>query len=256
MTFYQKTPKDLRKMRDAGRLVARAFELLEKHVKPGTVLADLDRITEDFIRGEGAAPLYKGYTANNPRQPPFPGTICASVNDEICHGIPDRRVLKEGDIIGIDIGLRLDGFCGDACVTLPVGTISPEAQRLLDVARRCLDVGIAAVTPRAFLNDIGEAIETYAETQGVSVVHEWGGHGIGRDLHEPPSVSHTRQSTRGPRLRPGMVFTIEPMINLGEHRWKLLPDKWTVKTLDGSLSAQFEHTIAVRTDDIEILTLP
>lgn len=243
-------------MREAGRLVAEAFELLETHVRPGAVLADLDRITEEFIRAKGAAPLYKGYNANDPKHPPFPGTICASVNDEICHGIPDGRVLKEGDIIGIDIGLRLDGFCGDACVTIPVGEISAEAQRLLGIARQCLAVGIEAVSPRGYLNDIGEAIESYAEMQGVSVVREWGGHGIGRDLHEPPSVSHNRQPTRGPRFRPGMVFTIEPMINLGEHRWTMMPDQWTVKTLDGSLSAQFEHTIAVRSDGIEILTLP
>ena len=256
MTFYQKSPKDIRKMREAGRLVARAFELLEKHVVPGAVLADLDSITEDFIRSCGAAPLYKGYNANDPKQPPFPGTICASVNDEVCHGIPDGRVLQEGDLIGIDIGLRLDEFCGDACVTFPVGTISPEAQHLLEAARKCLAVGIEAVSPRGHLNDIGEAIESYAETQGVTVVREWGGHGIGRDLHEPPSISHNRQPSRGPRFRPGMVFTIEPMINLGAPEWKLLPDRWTVKTRDGSLSAQFEHTLAVRKDDIEILTLP
>ncbi len=243
-------------MREAGRLVAQSFELLEKYVQPGSVLSELDKITEDFILSKGAAPLYKGYNANNPKQPPFPGTICASVNDEICHGMPDDRMLKEGDIIGIDIGLRLDEFCGDACKTFAVGKISPEAKRLLEVAEKCLEVGVDAVTPRGYLNDIGAAIESYAESQGVSVVREWGGHGIGRNLHEPPSVSHYRQSTRGIRLRPGMVFTIEPMINLGSHTWDLMPDQWTVKTQDGTLSAQFEHTVAVKKNEIEILTLP
>jgi methionyl aminopeptidase len=256
MTFYQKSPKDIRKMREAGRLVARAFELLEKHIVPGAVLSELDGITEDFIRTSGAAPLYKGYNANDPKQPPFPGTICASVNDEICHGIPDGRVLREGDIIGIDIGLRFDDFCGDACVTFPVGKISADAERLLAAAKKCLDVGLEAVSTGGHLNDIGAAIEAYAESQGVTVVREWGGHGIGRDLHEPPSVSHNRQAVSGPRFRPGMVFTIEPMINLGEPDWKLLPDRWTVKTRDGKLSAQYEHTIAVKKDGIEILTLP
>ena len=256
MSFYQKSPKDIRKMREAGRLVALSFELLEKYVRPGAVLAELDKITEDFILSKGALPLYKGYNANDPKQPPFPGTICASVNDEICHGIPDGRVLKEGDIIGIDIGLRLDGFCGDACKTFAVGQISPEAARLMEVARMCLDAGIDAVTPRGYMGDIGEAIESCADEHGVSVVREWGGHGIGRNLHEPPSVSHYRQGVRGLRFRPGLVFTIEPMINLGGHSWKMMPDKWTVKTADGQLSAQFEHTIAIKKNEIEILTLP
>ena len=139
-------------------------------------------MTEDFIRSKGAAPLYKGYRGGDPNHPPFPGTICAAINDVICHGFPDEQILKEGDIVGIDIGLRLNGFCGDACVTFPVGQIAPKAQRLLEVAKKCLEVGIAAVRPRGFLNDIGRAIEDYADTQGVSVVREWGGHGIGRDL--------------------------------------------------------------------------
>lgn len=243
-------------MREAGRLVAQAFELLDRHVRPGARLSELDQITEDFILSKGAAPLYKGYNGNDPKQPPFPGTICASVNDEICHGIPNERVLQDGDIIGIDIGLRLDEFCGDACKTFAVGEISAEARRLLEIAEKCLDVGIEAVSPKGYLNDVGTAIEAYATSQGVSVVREWGGHGIGRNLHEPPSVSHYRQPTRGMRLRPGLVFTIEPMINLGTHQWKLLPDRWTVKTADGQLSAQFEHTIAVKKDEIEILTLP
>jgi methionyl aminopeptidase len=256
MNFRFKKPKDIRKMREAGRLVALAFEMLEKEVQPGVKLSDLDKMTEDFILSAGATTLYKGYQGGDPNHPPFPSTICASVNDEICHGIPDDRTLVEGDIIGIDIGLRLAGFCGDACKTFAIGNIAPETQRLLDVAKKCLEVGLEAARPKGYLNDIGQAIEDYADTQGVTVVREYGGHGIGRDLHEPPSVSHTRMPFRGPLLRPGMVFTIEPMINLGTHRWKLMEDHWTVKTADGSLSAQFEHTVAITKNGTEILTLP
>ncbi len=256
MHYKQKSPKDIRKMREAGRLVAQSFEKLESAVKPGVSLQELDRLTEDFIRARGAIPVYKGYRGGDPNHPPFPGTICASVNDEICHGIPDGRILQEGDIVGIDIGLRLDGFVGDACKTFPVGNISPQAQRLLQVAQNCLKIGIEAAQPKGYLNDIGRAIEDYADSQGVTVVREYGGHGIGRDLHEPPSVSHTRLPGKGLQLRPGLVFTIEPMINLGTYRWVLMPDQWTVKTADGQLSAQYEHTIAIKKNGIEILTLP
>jgi methionyl aminopeptidase len=256
MTFRQKSPKDIRAMRRAGQLVAQTFDMLEAHIQPGVTLRELDRITEEYIRAHGATPLYKGYRGGDPKHPPFPGTICASLNDEVCHGIPNGRILKEGDIIGVDIGLKLDGFCGDACVTYPVGAVSADAARLLEAAQQCLAAGIAAAKPHGWLNEIGNAIHDCADRHGVSVVREWGGHGIGANLHEPPSVSHYRQGSRGARLRPGMVFTIEPMINLGTHEWKLLPDQWTVKTADGKLSAQFEHTIAIQKDGIEILTLP
>ncbi len=254
MSFRLKHPKDIRKMRAAGRLVAEAFELLEENIRPGISLQELDKITEDFILSRNAKTLYKGYRGGDPDHPPFPGVICASINDEICHGIPDGRVLNEGDIIGIDIGLRLSGFCGDACKTFSVGQISPETQRLLDIAKKCLDAGIEAAQKGNYLGDIGAAIHDYADTQGVTVVREWGGHGIGRELHEAPSVSHVRQPYRGPRLRPGMVFTIEPMINEGTHEWQLLDDQWTVVTADGKLSAQFEHTIAITKHGTEIMS--
>jgi methionyl aminopeptidase len=164
--------------------------------------------------------------------------ICASVNQEICHGLPDERVLQEGDIVGIDIGLRYRGYCGDACVTYGVGKIAPETQRLLDVAKEGLRLGIEAARYGNYLNDIGLSIHNFADRQGVSVVREWGGHGVGKTLHEPPSVS------------------IEPMINAGGHEWQLLEDGWTVVTKDGSLSAQFEHTVAITRNGPEILTLP
>lgn len=249
-----KRPKEIERMRAAGRLVAECFALLEENIQPGVSLQVLDQMVESHIRKNGARPLYKGYQGSSAGHPPFPGTICASVNHEICHGLPDGRILQDGDIIGIDIGLRLNKYCGDACVTFPVGTISPAAQRLLDVAKECLRVGIEAAQPGSNLNDIGRAIHDYADTQNVSVVREWGGHGIGRELHEAPSVSHVRQRGKSLRLRPGMTFTIEPMINAGRHEWLLLNDGWTVITKDGSLSAQYEHTIAITPEGPEILT--
>ncbi len=256
MPIHYKLPKEVRQMRAAGALVAEAFELLRKHIQPGVSLFELDKLTEDFIRSRGAETLYKGYRGGDPKHPPFPGVICASINEVICHGIPNGRKLTEGDIVGIDIGLRLNEYCGDACVTFPVGTISPEAQHLLEVAEKCLWVGIEATKPRGFLNDIGAAIQDYAESEGMTVVREWGGHGIGRSLHEPPSVGHIRVKGRGLRLRPGMVFTIEPMINVGTYEWDLLPDQWTVVTRDGKLSAQFEHTLAITGNGVEIMSLP
>lgn len=241
-------------MRASGRLVAQCFALLGENIKPGVSLLELDRLVEQYIADYGAEPLYKGYEGSGGDHPPFPGVICASLNHEVCHGLPDTRVLKEGDIIGIDIGLKYNGYCGDACVTFPVGNVVPKAQRLLDIGQECLRVGIEAAQAGAYLHDIGTAIQGYADTQHVSVVHEWGGHGIGRVLHEAPSVSHIRQRTRGPKMRPGMVFTIEPMINLGTHEWILLNDGWTVITADGALSAQFEHTVVVTHNGPEILT--
>ncbi len=241
-------------MRAAGRLVVECFAILEENIKPGVTLKALDGLVEQHIYKQGAETLYKGYRGSRNEHPPFPGVICASVNHEICHGIPDGRALEEGDLVGIDIGLRLKGFCGDACITFPVGRVAPHVERLLAVGREALRRGVAAAQFNGRLNDIGRAIEDYADTQGVSVVHEWGGHGIGRSLHEEPSVSHIRQPQPGPRLIPGMVFTIEPMINEGEHEWLLMPDGWTVITADGRLSVQFEHTVAITRNGPEILT--
>jgi len=254
--IHTKNARELERMRVAGRMVADCFALLRANIQPGVSLRHLDQLVENYLRELGAQPLYKGYEGSGDDHPPFPGVICASINHEICHGLPDDRLLQDGDIIGIDIGLKYKGYCGDACVTFPVGTISDEAARLLEVAEAALWKGIRAAQNNGFLNDIGRAIHDYADTQGVSVVHEWGGHGIGRSLHEAPSVSHIRQEERGPRLRPGMTFTIEPMINLGTHEWYLLPDGWTVITADGKLSAQFEHTVAITQNGPEILTLP
>lgn len=250
-----KNSKELARMRAAGRLVAECFAILEENVQPGVTLRALDKLVEDHIYKQGAETLYKGYQGRGREHPPFPGVICASVNHEICHGLPDDRILVDGDIIGIDIGLRYKGYCGDACVTYPVGRVAPHVERLLEIGRQALEKGIAAAQYNNHLNDIGRAIEDYADTQGVKVVHEWGGHGIGRALHEDLSVSHIRQPGPGPRLVPGMTFTIEPMINEGTHEWILLPDGWTVITADGKLSVQFEHTIAITKNGPELMTV-
>ena len=249
-----KRPNDINRMREAGRIVAECFDLLRAHVKPGAKLSDLDKLAEAHLLKRGASTLYKGYRGSPPSHPPFPGVICASVNEEICHGLPDDRILREGDIVGVDIGLRYRGFCGDACVTYPVGRVSAEAQRLLEIAEEALAVGLRAAQFGNHLHDIGMDIENFADTQGVSVVREWGGHGLGKSLHEAPSVSHIRQPGRGPKLTEGMTFTIEPMINLGRPEWDLLADGWTVVTRDGSLSAQFEHSLAITKNGPEILT--
>jgi methionyl aminopeptidase len=256
MKVQIKNKKEISKMRDAGRMVAECFALLKEDVKPDASLIELDERVAKLLKRQGAKPLYKGYQGSSAEHPPFPGVICASINQEICHGIPDGRVLKEGDIIGIDIGLRYRGWCGDACVTFAIGEITPEAQRLLDITQECLRLGIQAAEAGNYLNAIGIVIEDYAEKEGAKVVREWGGHGIGRQLHEAPSVSHVRQKTQGLELKPGMVFTIEPMINAGTYRWRLLDDGWTVVTADGALSAQFEHTIAITENGPEILTKP
>lgn len=255
MRIRTKNAKALSRMRDAGKLVAECFALLHESVQPGVPLAVLDKIVEDYIAKQGAEPLYKGYQGSSAEHPPFPGVICASVNHEICHGIPDNRILNEGDLIGIDIGIKYRGYCGDACYTFPVGNVSAKAEKLMTIGKEALKIGIDAAQSGGYLNDIGTAINDFTDAKGVSIVHEWGGHGIGQSLHEVPSVSHIRQSSRGPKLRPGMTFTIEPMINQGTHEWFILNDGWTVVTGDGALSVQYEHSIAITKNGPEILTI-
>lgn len=249
-----KSSREINALREAGRLVAETFALLAEAVGPGMCLRDLDKIAADYLERLGAQTLYKGYRGHPPTHPPFPGVICASLNNEICHGLPDQRTLKQGDIVAIDIGLRYKGFCGDSCVTYAVGTIMPEAQQLLKISEECLYTGIDAARVGNRISDIGAAVQAHAESHGFSVVRDWGGHGIGRDLHEAPSVMHVGPAGYGPRLRPGMVFTIEPMINAGGPEWHMRNDGWTVVTSDGSLSAQFEHMIAITESGPEILS--
>ena len=253
-TFILKTPDQIEKLAASGRLVADCFDMLRESIQPGAKLSDLDKMVEANIIKNGAKSLYKGYRGNPPTHPPFPGTICASINHEICHGLPDDRILNDGDIIGIDIGLLLDGYCGDACVTFPVGTVDEETQNFLKIAEECLYVGIANAQVGNRLGVVGDAIEKHAKKNRLSVVYEWGGHGIGKDLHEPISVPHHGPASYGPILEPGMTFTIEPMINMGRAACKMMPDGWSVETQDGSLSAQYEHTIAITENGPRILS--
>lgn len=238
----------------SGSLVADCFDMLQESIQPGAKLRDLDRMVEEHIVKNGAKSLYKGYRGNPPTHPPFPGTICAAVNQEICHGFPDDRILNDGDIVGIDIGLLMNDYCGDACVTFPVGTIAEETQQFLKISKECLYVGIAMAQVGNRLGEIGAAIEKHAKKHRYSVVYEWGGHGIGRNLHEPMSVPHHGPAGYGPELVPGMTFTIEPMINMGRRDCKMMPDGWSVETQDGSLSAQYEHTIAITENGPRILS--
>jgi methionyl aminopeptidase len=257
MPITLKSPRQIELLRESGRLVRETFELLRSQIRPGVTTAELDAIAEEFIRSRGAEPVYKGYVPRSNRGwaqiPPFPGTICSSVNDVICHGIPNKKErLRQGDIVGIDIGLRLNGWIGDACETFPVGEVDEATSRLLAAAKRCLELGIEQAYVGKNLGDIGAAIQRHAEAEGFSVVREYTGHGLGRNLHEDPTVLHYGEPGTGRKILAGMVFTIEPMINLGSPETKLERDGWTVRTIDGKRSAQFEHTLAI-TDDGPIL---
>lgn len=245
--------KEIEGLRRAGELVARVFEMLRPRVGPGVRLDELDGAVEAFLLARGAESPYRGYRPA-PSVPPFPGAICASVNEQVVHGIPSRRKLRGGDVVGIDVGAVLGGWVGDACYTYPVGEVTPAARRLLDVTGECLDAGVAEVRPGGRLGDVGAAIQEVAEHHGYGVVRELGGHGVGRELHEEPHVEHFGLRGHGLRLREGMVFTIEPMINEGSPGIRILKDGWTIVTADGRLSAQYEHTVAVTAGGCEILT--
>lgn len=248
-----RSKKEIESLRRAGDLVARTLGMLRPHVRPGVKLSELDLLVEEFLLSEGGYSPYKGYQPLA-SAPPFPNTVCAAVNEQVVHGFPVPRRLRGGDIVGIDIGAVLNGWVGDACYTYPVGDVSPQAHRLLDITQRCLEAGLAEVGPGKRLGDVGAAIQETAESHGYGVVRELGGHGVGRDLHEEPHVEHFGRRGHGLRLREGMTFTIEPMINEGTPEIRLLQDGWTIVTADGKLSAQYEHTIAVTAEGCEILT--
>lgn len=240
-------------MRRAGDLVARALGMLRPLVRPGVRLDELDRAVGEFLVSHGAGSPYEGYQPS-PSVPPFPGTVCASVNEQVVHGIPSPRRLRGGDVVGVDVGALLGGWVGDACYTYDVGEVSPRVGKLLDVARECLEAGVAEVRPGARLGDVGAAVQELAEQHGYGVVRELGGHGVGRKLHEEPHVNHFGRRGYGLRLREGMTFTIEPMLNEGSPDIRFLDDGWTIATADGSPSAQYEHTVAVTAEGCEILT--
>lgn len=242
-----KNAEEIERMRATCKLAASVLEMIAPHVQPGVKTDKLDKLCHEFICDHGAYPSPLNYYG-------FPKSICTSVNEVVCHGIPGKQVLKEGDIVNVDITTKLDGYHGDTSRTFHVGEVSDKAQKIDRVAHESLVRGITAVKPGATLGDIGSAIQTYAEGEGCSVVREYCGHGIGREFHEEPQVLHYGKPGRGFRLRPGMTFTIEPMINLGKSDVRLLKDNWTVVTKDGSLSGQYEHTILITEDGCDILT--
>ena len=242
-----KSPQELQSMRQAGQVVAAAIEALLAAIQPGMKAKDLDLIADREIRRLGASPSFKGYRG-------FPATICVSFNEEIVHGIPGDRVVREGDIVSIDVGAIVDDHHGDSAVTVAVGNVPPEVERLIETTRLSLEEGIKAAVTGNRVGDISAAIQRFAEPGGYGIVREYVGHGIGRSLHEEPSVPNFGEVGRGPLLKPGMVIAIEPMLNMGGWQTRILQDNWTVVTADGSLSAHFEHTLAVTEQGPEVLT--
>lgn len=247
-----KSRRDLEAMREAGRHVGEILLILRGLAKPGVKTRELDQVARKEIEERGLKSSFLGYAPGG--LPAYPAVVCVSVNDEIVHGIPGSRELKEGDILSIDFGVEYRGFHGDSAVTIPIGEVSEEARRLIDTTRSSLDDAVARMVPGNRLSDIGHAVQTCAEDAGYSVVRQFVGHGIGRRMHEPPQVPNYGRPGRGPRLLPGMVFAVEPMVNVGDHRVRILDDEWTAVTADGELSAHFEHTILVTEDGPEVLT--
>ncbi|MCC5422341.1 type I methionyl aminopeptidase [Clostridium botulinum] len=244
-----KTDSEIEYMVKAGKVVAEALDTLEKHVKPGISTGELDRIAEEIILGKNAKPSFKGYYG-------FPASICASVNNEVVHGIPNKdRILNEGDIISIDCGAILNGYQGDAARTFPVGNVSEEAAKLIEVTKNSFFKGIKKAKVGNRLTDISAAIQEYVESYGLSIVRDYVGHGIGKNMHEDPEIPNFGRPGRGPKLSKGMCLAIEPMVNIGDFNVKVEPNKWTVVTVDGSLSAHYENTVAILDDGPKITTL-
>lgn len=242
-----KSNDELAMMREAGRIVAETHRLISQAIEPGITTAELDRIADRYIRSCNAVPSFKGYNG-------FPASICASINNELVHGIPGNRKLMNGDIISIDVGADYGGFHGDSAWTYPVGKISETAQRLLDITEQALYTGLSQIKAGVRLYTVSHAIQQAVEQHGFSIVREYCGHGVGRNIHEEPQVPNFGVPDRGPRLKSGMVLAIEPMVTQGERYVKTLSDHWTVVTVDGTLCAHFEHTVAVTSDGFEILT--
>lgn len=244
-----KTGRELAVMKEACRISAGALKLIGGAVEPGVSTAELDRIAEKYIRAQGAVPNFKGYQG-------YPATACISINNEVIHGIPsNKRIIKNGDIVSVDLGACFEGYHGDNAATFAAGDVSPEAKRLMDTTRESLYEGIKAACAGGRIGDISSAVQRYVEARGYSVVRQFVGHGVGTSLHEAPEVPNFGTAGRGVRLMPGMTLAIEPMVNMGKEKVKVLPDGWTVLTCDGSLSAHFEHTIAITKDGPVIMTV-
>lgn len=251
MAIILKSDDEIAIMRESGRIVATTMQKLLAALRPGLVVKELDAMVRKEFAKAGVVPTFLGYA-----QPPYPATVCVSVNDEIVHGIPGKRVLKEGDVVSIDLGCTYKGFVADHAVTAIVGEAGAEARKLVDITRGALDEGIRHLKPGARLGEVSNAIQTYVESAGFGVVREYVGHGVGRKMHEEPSVPNFGPKDSGPVLKKGMVLALEPMVTVGDWRTRQLDDKWTVVTADGSLAAHFEHTIAVTEDGPLVLTLP
>ncbi|HPI42220.1 MAG TPA: type I methionyl aminopeptidase [Candidatus Cloacimonas acidaminovorans] len=250
--IYIKTPAEIEKMRKSCRIIGELLDALETIIRPGISTLEIDKFAEDFIGSRGGKPSFKGYRVDG--LPPFPGSICASVNEQIVHGIPNaKKILQDGDIIGIDVGVVLDGYNGDAARTYKVGKISAEAEELLQVTKEALERGISAAIPGNRVGDISYAIGSFVAFRGYYVADNLTGHGVGRNLHEEPQIPNTGKPGRGPRLSAGMTLAIEPMVNIGTNR--VLENGWEFKVADNSLSAHFEHTILVTDNKPEILTV-
>ena len=244
---HLKTEVEIDRIRTSCRIASEAMLRVEKELKPGVTTLHLDQVADHYIRSQGAVASALGYKG-------FPRSICISINDEVVHGIPGERVVLEGDILAVDIAVKKDGYHGDMNVSMTAGQVAPETQRLLEATRQGLEVGLAASVPGNRLGDVGHAIQTYVEKRGYSIVREYCGHGIGRNFHEEPQLLHYGIAGTGRRLQAGMVFTIEPMVNEGLPDTRVLDDDWTAVTVDGKLSAQFEHTVVVTRDGPDILS--
>jgi len=246
MAMVLKSLRELDLMDEANRIVHQVLDGIGERIAPGVTTRELDRFAEELIRSSGAAPAFLNYRG-------FPATLCTSINDEIVHGIPGERALAEGDIVGVDCGVLYKGYYGDAARTFSVGSVSQEAERLIAATRHALELAVAAVRPNERLSDIGHAVQTYVESQGFSVVRDFVGHGIGTSLHEDPQVPNFGEPGRGPRMRPGLVLAIEPMVNVGSPAVQVDEDGWTARTRDGSLSAHFEFSVAVTAEGGRVL---
>lgn len=243
-----RSQREIEQLKRSNVMVAEVFEKLRSMIEPGITTKELDQVAEEYILSRGARPAFKGYRG-------FPATLCISINDEVVHGIPGQRRLKEGDIVSLDAGVNYLGYFGDAAATFPVGEVDPEAKRLLAVTEKALYIGIEKARVGNRLFDISYAIQSWVESHGFSVVRDFVGHGIGRELHEEPQIPNFGMPHQGPRLGKGMVFALEPMVNEGTYEVKVLSDGWTVVTADGKRSAHFEHTIAITEDGAEILSV-
>lgn len=242
-----KSSREIEHLKRSNAIVAEVFGTLKKAIRPGMTTKELDQMTEKIILSRGALPAFKGYRG-------FPASLCVSINEEVVHGIPSQRKLREGDLVSLDVGVNLKGYFGDGAITLPVGEVDKEARRLLEVTERALYIGIEKAEVGNRLSDISSAIQVWVESHGFSVVRDFVGHGIGRDLHEEPQIPNFGSPHQGPRLEKGMVFALEPMVNEGTYEVRILADGWTVVTADGKRSAHFEHTIAITDGKAEILS--